>query len=102
MLTEKEFRQIKLDRGKSGKDYRTTIDLAGLNFTSKLLKDVSGSVCVMDIYNGDVVTMVSSSTFNPNAFVHGIDEKNLNSLLKHRDKPLINKTIAGLYLQDLQ
>ena len=93
----KRIRQIKLDRGSPGENYRTTIDLQVQNFTSELLKDVSGSVCVMDIYNGDVVAMVSSPTFNPNAFVHGIDEKYWNSLLKHRDKPLINKTIAGLY-----
>jgi len=93
----KRIRQIKFDRGKSGKSYRTTIDLEVQNFTSKLLEDVSGAVCVMDIYNGDIVTMVSSPSYNPNAFVHGIDKKTWNTLLKHRDKPLINKAIAGLY-----
>jgi len=93
----KRIRQIKLDRGSPGENYRTTIDLEVQNFTSELLKNVSGSVCVMDIYNGDVVAMASSPTFNPNAFVHGIENKYWQSLLKHRDKPLINKAIAGLY-----
>ena len=51
----------------------------------------------MDIYNGDIISMVSSPTYDPNAFVHGIDQKSWNHLLKHRDKPLINKAIAGLY-----
>ena len=93
----KRIRQIKFDRGKSGKSYRTTIDLEVQNFASKLIKDVSGSVCIMDIYNGDIITMASSPTYNPNAFVHGIDKKTWKTLLNHRDKPLINKSIAGLY-----
>ncbi len=93
----KRVRQIKLDKGKAGKNYKTTIDLEVQNFTSEALKDTSGSVCVMDIYNGDIITMASSPTYNPNAFVHGIDKKTWNALLQHRDKPLINKAIAGLY-----
>ena len=51
----------------------------------------------MDIYRGDIISMVSSPVFDPNKFVHGIDGKSWNTLLKHRDKPLINKAIAGLY-----
>ncbi len=93
----KRIRQIKLDRGKAGKSYKTTIDLEVQKFTSSLLTKVSGAVCVMDIYNGDIVAMVSSPTYDPNAFVHGIDKKSWNDLLKHRDKPLINKAVAGLY-----
>ena len=93
----KRIRQIKLDKGKSGKNYRTTIDLEVQDFASKSLENVSGSVCVMDIYNGDIVTMASSPAYDPNAFVHGIDRKTWGKLLKHRDKPLINKAIAGLY-----
>ncbi len=93
----KRIRQIKFDRGKPGKSYRTTIDLEVQNFTSKLLDNISASVCVMDIYNGDIVTMVSSPMYDPNAFVHGIDNKTWSMLLKHRDKPLINKAVAGLY-----
>jgi penicillin-binding protein 2 len=51
----------------------------------------------MDIYNGDIVSMVSSPAFNPNAFVHGIDEQNWKDLISHRDKPLLNKAVSGLY-----
>ena len=51
----------------------------------------------MDIYRGDIVSMVSSPIFDSNKFVHGINKKDWNSLLKHRDKPLINKAVAGLY-----
>ena len=48
----------------------------------------------MDIYTGDVVAMVSSPTFNPNKFVHGISQKDWNILTADSKKPLINKSIA--------
>ena len=93
----KRIRQIQLDKGQNGKNYTSTIDLEVQKFTSNLLKDVAAAVCVMDIYSGEIITMVSSPTYDPNSFVHGINNKDWKYLLKHRDKPLMNKAISGLY-----
>ena len=51
----------------------------------------------MDVYNGDVVSLVSSPTFEPNEFVHGLDKAYWNSLIKDVKKPLANKALSGLY-----
>ena len=51
----------------------------------------------MDIYNGDIVTMASAPAYDPNVFVHGINNQDWQFLLDHRDKPLTNKSLAGLY-----
>ncbi len=93
----KRIREISIDPGKSGKNFRTTLDLDVQEEAAKQLKGKSGSVCVMDIYRGDIIAMVSSPTFDANKFVHGIDRKSWNWLIKHRDKPLINKAVSGLY-----
>ena len=93
----KRIRQIQIDKGKNGQDYRSTIDLDVQKYSSSLIKDVAGAVCLMDIYNGDIITMVSSPTYDPNSFVHGINIEDWKSLLKHRDKPLMNKALGGLY-----
>ena len=93
----KRIKEISIDPGKSGKNFRTTLDLDVQEIAAKQLEGKSGSVCVMDIYKGDIIAMVSSPVFDPNHFVHGIDQKNWDKLIKHRDKPLINKAIAGLY-----
>ena len=93
----KRIKEISIDPGKSGKNFRTTLDLDVQEIAAKQLEGKSGSVCVMDIYKGDIIAMVSSPIFDPNHFVHGIDQKNWDKLIKHRDKPLINKAIAGLY-----
>ena len=93
----KRIKEISIDPGKSGENFRTTLDLDVQRLSSKLLENKSGTVCVMDIYRGDIVSMVSSPIFDSNKFVHGINKKDWNSLIKHRDKPLINKAVAGLY-----
>ncbi len=93
----KRIREISIDPGKAGRNFRTTLDQEIQILSSKLLEGKSGSVCVMDIYRGDIVSMVSSPLFNANEFVHGINKKNWDALIKHRDKPLINKSVAGLY-----
>ena len=93
----KRIRKISTDVGTQGKEFRTTLDNEVQSFAANLIKDISGSACVMDIYNGDIVSMVSSPAFNPNSFIHGISKKEWNSLLENRDKPMVNKAISGLY-----
>ena len=51
----------------------------------------------MDIYNGDIVAMVSNPTFDCNKFVYGINSKDWNDLISDPRKPLVNKSVAGLY-----
>tara|TARA_B100001123_G_scaffold436993_1_gene568372 strand:- start:2083 stop:4008 length:1926 start_codon:yes stop_codon:yes gene_type:complete len=93
----KRIKELKLIQGTPGKNYRITIDHEIQKFVSELMKDHSGSVCVMDIYTGDILCMVSSPTFDPNKFVHGISQKDWQDLIKNEKKPLINKSLAGLY-----
>lgn len=93
----KRIKELELVKGIEGNNFRTTIDKEIQKFTTELLNEKSGSVCVMDIYTGDVVAMVSSPTFNPNKFVHGISQKDWDILIKDKKKPLINKPLSGLY-----
>ena len=93
----KRIKEVSIDQGKMGKSFRTTLDLELQKLSSELLKGKAGSVCVMDIYRGDIIAMVSSPSYDPNKFVHGINNKDWKELINHRDKPLINKAISGLY-----
>jgi len=93
----KRIKELKFVQGIPGKNYRTTLDINVQKFASELLKDKSGSICVMDIYTGDVIAMVSSPTFDANKFVHGITSKDWQDLINNDKKPLINKSISGLY-----
>ena len=93
----KRINELKFIQGTPGKNYRTTLDLEVQKLGGELLKGQSGSVCVMDIYTGGLVAMVSSPTFDANKFVHGITFKDWQDLINDEKKPLINKSIAGLY-----
>ena len=93
----KRIKELQFISGITGKDYRTTLDLEVQKFTIKLLKDKSASVCVMDIFTGDIIALVSSPTFDANKFVHGISKKDWSELINNDRKPLINKPMAGLY-----
>ena len=93
----KRIKQVSTKDGMKGETYRTTLDLEIQKTASQALKNVSGAVCVMDIYNGDIVSMVSSPNFNPNSFVHGVKTEEWNEIQQNIDKPMINKAISGLY-----
>ena len=93
----KRIKELTSVKGTVGKNFRTTLDQEVQKFAGELLKDKSGSICVMDIYTGGLVAMVSSPTFDANKFVHGIASKDWQDLINDEKKPLINKSIAGLY-----
>ena len=93
----KRIQQIKVDQGQAGENFKTTLDLEVQKYATKLIKDKAAAVCVMDIYNGDVVSMVSSPAYDPNAFVHGVDREYWNTLINNEKKPLTNKALSGLY-----
>tara|TARA_B100001123_G_C15326892_1_gene1029873 strand:- start:948 stop:2882 length:1935 start_codon:yes stop_codon:yes gene_type:complete len=93
----KRIKEISIDQGTAGKAFNTTLDLEVQSYAQKLLEGRAGSVCVMDIYRGDIIAMVSSPNFDPNKFVHGIEKDDWKELINHRDKPLVNKAISGLY-----
>jgi penicillin-binding protein 2 len=93
----KKIKELKLVEGSVGKNFRTTIDEEIQKYSSSLIKDLSGSLCAMDIYTGDIIAMVSSPTYNPNKFVHGISSKDWKDLIDNKRKPLINKPLSGLY-----
>ena len=93
----KRVKEIQINEGQAGKSFKTTLDYEVQKYTNGLLKDKAAAVCVMDVYNGDIVSLVSSPTFQPNAFVHGLDLKYWNSLISDGKKPLTNKAMSGLY-----
>ena len=93
----KRIKEIQINEGQAGKSFTTTLDYEVQKYTSNLLEDKAAAVCVMDVYNGDIVSLVSAPTFKPNSFVHGLDKKYWEDLRKDKKKPLTNKVMSGLY-----
>ena len=89
--------QLEFQKGEKGKTLRLTIDTEVQKLTNELLKDQAGSICVMDIYTGDIIAMHSSPSFDPNLFVFGISKDDWQLIRNDPMKPLVNKTLQGNY-----
>ena len=89
--------QLEFQKGEKGKTLRLTIDTEVQKLANELLKDQAGSICVMDIYTGDIIAMHSSPSFDPNLFVFGISKDDWQLIRNDPMKPLVNKTLQGNY-----
>ena len=89
--------QLEFQKGERGKTLRLTIDTEVQKLANELLRDKAGSICVMDIYTGDIVAMHSSPSFDPNLFVFGISKDDWQLIRNDPMKPLVNKTLQGNY-----
>ena len=89
--------QLEFQKGKKGQTLKLTVDTEIQKLSNELLKDKAGSICVMDIFTGEVIAMHSSPSFDPNLFVFGISQDNWQIIRNDPMKPLLNKTLQGRY-----
>ncbi|MDW6092307.1 penicillin-binding protein 2 [Vibrio rhizosphaerae] len=80
-----------------GKDLVLNIDINLQRYVYHLLDGKRGSAVVLDPKDNGVLAMVSSPSYDPNAFVHGITGKDYRALLEDKDHPLVNRATLGIY-----
>ena len=93
----KKIREISYKKETQGENLRTTIDIEVQRLAQKLLDNKAGSICAMDIFSGEIIALASSPTYDPNKFTYGINKKDWNEIKNNELRPLVNKSIAGLY-----
>ena len=93
----KRINQIDFKKGKTGSSIKLTIDTEVQKLSNELLKGLAGSISVMDIYTGEIIAMQSSPSFDPNLFLFGISHDDWQLIRNNPLKPLVNKTLTGLY-----
>ena len=89
--------QLEFQKGKKGETLKLTVDTEVQKLANELLKDQAGSICVMDIFTGEIIAMHSSPSFDPNLFVFGISKDDWQVIRNDPMKPLVNKTLQGNY-----
>ncbi len=81
-----------------GERINLTIDKRLQEFAYNRIHDESASAVVMDIYNGDILMMISVPSYNPNIFLdEDVSAKKFEKLFTNPRHPFINKAIEGLY-----
>ena len=81
-----------------GHDIVLTLDIELQRFIVERLADQNAAaVAVMEVNTGDVLALVSTPGFDPNAFSEGISADLWHELVNNPYAPLTNKAIAGQY-----
>jgi penicillin-binding protein 2 len=80
-----------------GTDLNLGLDMRIQEFVYEKMAGKSGAVVVMDIENGNVLSLYSAPSYNPNQFIGGISKQHWETLLNNEQKPLINKAISMPY-----
>ncbi len=91
------IRELEHRDGIAGEDLKLTLNFDLQKYAMQRLGEESGSVVVMDIYDGDVLAMASSPGFDPNGFVLGLSQADWVALRDDEKRPLSHKAVAGLY-----
>ena len=93
----KIVRELNSREDTPGKPIKLTIDIDLHNYAARRLGLESGSVVVIDCLTGDILTMASMPSFDPNSFSQGIGVSEYAWLREDRTVPLLNKSLQGLY-----
>jgi penicillin-binding protein 2 len=81
----------------TGKNLYLNLDLDMQQKAEEVLKGRRGSIVVVNVNNGEVLTLVSTPAYNPNWFVTGISHEKYKILQTSKDVPQLNRSIQGLY-----
>jgi len=80
-----------------GQDLHLTLDMGAQRLASEILRGHTGSIVVMDVNTGAVLVSASSPTYDNNPLSWGITSREWQDILNDRDRPMLDRTISGLY-----
>ena len=93
----KLVREISIENSVKGNNLDLTIDLKLQNYAQSLLpSDKKGSIVVLSIIDGSILSMNSNPTFDAQIFEDRKNDK-INDFLKDIKKPLFNRAFSGFY-----
>jgi penicillin-binding protein 2 len=92
-----QVRLLGLREPKKGQDITLTIDSDIQQNALELLEDRIGVIVVMDTDSGEILSLVSSPSFDPNAFGDSRRQGEVSRLFADSSAPIFNRAIKGVY-----
>jgi penicillin-binding protein 2 len=80
-----------------GKSIQLTLDIDVQRYAARRLGEESGSVVVLNSQTGEILTITSMPSFDPNSFSDGISQNEWQMLSGDDHVPLRDKSLRGLY-----
>ncbi len=81
----------------SGNNVVLTLDAKLQEVAYRAFGERRGALVAIEPQTGAVRAFISKPGFDPNLFVDGIDPQNWNELNTSRDRPMLNRALAGTY-----
>ncbi len=81
----------------SGNDLVCSIDKRLQILAEKMMQNKLGSIVAIEPSTGEILTFVSSPTYDPNKVSGRELQKNYKNLINNRDKPMFNRPIQASY-----
>ncbi len=92
------IRELRRQEGQPGHEVRLTLDMRLQDFIGERVKnEKAAAVTVMDVHSGAMLALVSTPSYDPNAFSEGLRTEEWRALVNNPHHPLTNKAIAGQY-----
>ena len=80
-----------------GESVVLSVDIKLQKMVEDLYGERRGVAIAIDPRSGEVLSMVSKPTYDPNLFVEGIDQESWKALNESIDRPLLNRAMRGTY-----
>ncbi|MBR9842936.1 MAG: penicillin-binding protein 2 [Rhodobacteraceae bacterium] len=91
------MRELDRREGQPGADLQLTLDQQLQSYVQARLGEESAAAIVMDCQTGDLLSLNSSPSFDPNLFVTGISVPDYRALTDNTYRPLAAKSVQGTY-----
>jgi penicillin-binding protein 2 len=80
-----------------GDNLYLSIDLELQALATEQLAGRRGAVVAIDPWSGEILTLVSAPSFDPNLFAVGMSRSQFSALQQDMDRPLYNRAVRGTY-----
>ncbi len=80
-----------------GANLHLSLDLEVQRVAYEQMAGRRGAVVAIDPNNGEILALVSSPSFDPNAFATGMSPSEYDALQTDEDRPLFNRAVRGSY-----
>src|SRR5262249_54712438 len=91
------IRELDHQAGVPGQDIWLTIDAEVQKYAAQRLGTESAACIVTDVSTGDIIAMASTPGYDPNEFNVGITPEQWKTLTEDDHKPLLDKTMSGIF-----
>tara|TARA_Y100000589_G_scaffold315235_1_gene338553 strand:+ start:1088 stop:2887 length:1800 start_codon:yes stop_codon:yes gene_type:complete len=90
-------KEISRLNGIPGEDINISISRDLQDFCYERLGDNSGSIVVLDVRSGELLSMVSKPSFNSNDFISAMSQEKWDNIINNELNPMFNRSSQGTY-----